>query len=293
MHLHTRTTALFFLAILCSCQYAFCQTSFRLDKERGHYFITTAVNGKADVRLLVATRLPGMVVGSKLFDSIFEESDFDKSFIPSQEDYSDSHLNNIKRVLHGTIVIGGLRYTGKVFVVEKGSLAVPVHLLKNETDSTANIIRLNFKNRTLEYVSSNSFDASKMHSFKTVEYAPVPIFESTMELADTYGHESTIDGRFIFDIANGTPVFLFDKNIARFLKSNKFTLIAATDKSLNPAGKGIFAGFCKIGERTLNGISIGITDKLYYPGVLGSVGPSFFGNGDVLIDTKNEIILYR
>ena len=126
-----------------------------------------------------------------------------------------------------------------------------------------------------------------------MKYASTPVFETTMELADTYGHESEIKGKFILDLGSGTPVFLFGKNIAEFLKSNNFRLLSATDKSLNTVGKGILAGYCKIGERTHNGISIGITNKLYYDEILGCVGPAFFDNGEIVFDPENETIFYR
>lgn len=294
MHNYSHKAVLFLLALFCLCQHAFCQTSFKLDKKRGHYYMTTTVNSRENVKVLLGSRLPGIVVGREVFDKIFDESQYDNVGVSNREYYSDTRKFNIEKALHDKVTFGDVSYTGKIYVIEGDAcVAVPVHLLKNEADSTTNLIRLNFKKGTLDFINRDTYDTSKAQSFKVVKYASTPVFETTMELADTYGHESEIKGKFILDLGSGTPVFLFGKNIAEFLKSNNFRLLSATDKSLNTVGKGILAGYCKIGERTHNGISIGITNKLYYDEILGCVGPAFFDNGEIVFDPENETIFYR
>ncbi len=294
MYRNTCKTILLFLAMLCTCQYAFCQTSFKLDKKHGHYSLTTSINGIDGVNITLISRFPGIVIGSETFSKLFNESDFVNVDSSNKQINTDSRTLNVEKIVNGKVRFGDLSYTGDIFIINgPGTIEIPVQLLKNETDSTANVIRLNFKKKTLDFVRRDSFDTSKMHSFKTAEDSRIPIFTATMELADTYGHEAAIEGRFIFDISNGTPVFLFRKTAAEFLKANKFTILSSTDKALNPAGKGIFAGFCKIGERTQQGISIGITNRIYYNNILGCVGPAFFGKEDVVLDPENGIILYK
>lgn len=41
-----------------------------------------------------------------------------------------------------------------------------------------------------------------------VELSPMPVVETTLFLADTYGHSGNIKGKFIFDIGNSSPLYL-------------------------------------------------------------------------------------
>ena len=77
------------------------------------------------------------------------------------------------------------------------------------------------------------------------------------------------------------------------LKENKFKVQASRDKSGNIIGQGIFAGYCKIGDKTNTGFSIGITNKIENTDELGCVGPSFFKNGIVILDPANNLIHYK
>ena len=110
---------------------------------------------------------------------------------------------------------------------------------------------------------------------------------------DASGHSLTKYGKFNFDLGNGSGVFFFRKSMLPALKENKFKIQTSRDKSGKIVGQGIFAGYCKIGEKSNTGFSIGITNKIEDTDELGCVGPSFFKNGIVVLDPNNHLIYYR
>lgn len=112
---------------------------------------------------------------------------------------------------------------------------------------------------------------------------------------DTYEHSGSIKGKFIFDLGNSSPVFLFNKNqtVLSFIRRNHFNLLPAKDKLGNDVGYGIYASLCKVGKRTIKNVSIGLTDKIYIQEILGCIGPSLFSKSYVIFDTKKGVIYYE
>ncbi len=101
-----------------------------------------------------------------------------------------------------------------------------------------------------------------MHFFPIVQYEPMPIFESILELSDTDGHSADFKGKFVFDLGNASHLFMCRKSTLPILKKQIQTPPPIYGCVRNKIGVGIFAGFCKIGSRKKNGISIGITKGL-------------------------------
>ena len=128
-----------------------------------------------------------------------------------------------------------------------------------------------------------------------VESSLMPVVETTLFLADTYEHSGSIKGKFIFDLGNSSPVFLFNKNqtVLSFIRRNHFNLLPAKDKLGNDVGYGIYASLCKVGKRTIKNVSIGLTDKIYIQEILGCIGPSLFSKSYVIFDTKKGVIYYE
>ena len=101
-------------------------------------------------------------------------------------------------ILYGKVSIGDLSYQGNIYVVDKYSkINIPVHLLKNEKDTTAHLARLDFKQGTLDFVRQETISKTNMHRYKMVESSSLPIIETTLFISDTYGHQkSTNSGYF-------------------------------------------------------------------------------------------------
>ena len=272
---------------------ASAQTSFKLKKEKGHYYLTTTVNGNPDIKVLVGTGAR-VNIGETDFEKMMKDEPYDTIPYDKKNLRAETDEYNIKKVVEGTITFGDLSYTGRIFVLEDfDKITMPVHLLKNEADSTANLICFNFKENTLGFIKRDAVDTDKMYSFNIVKYSPIPTFETTMELSDTYGNDCDISGNMQFNIASGTPVFLFRKNVARQLKNAGIRVFPSYDKSSGEVvGEGIFAQYCKIGELTMKGASIGITNKMWFKDAFGCVGPALFGKNDVIIDPVHNKIFY-
>ena len=235
-----------------------------------------------------------MLVGEDNFNRYFNLSDY-KEVDSDHADYTSNEFGyKTQKVLKGKVKIGDLAFDGDIYVLENfDQICVPVHVLKNEADTAANLIRFNFKKKTLDFVGKDAIDINKMHTYNIVEYKPWPVFEASLDIADAYGHNGQTNGKFIFDMSNGTALYLFLDNIAPFIKSNKLKVSPAQDKSFNIVGYGLYADYLKLGDKSNQGISVGLLKNTYNcDGVLGSVGPSMFGSGTVILNQAESVIYY-
>ena len=286
------------LSLFCiSLLVAFGQTSFTMTKDKGHYYINTVVNGHDSVWVFVESGIPGLFINEENYMSLFDDSLYEK--VDSK--YSNVRFSHgsykIIQLLRGKVFFGDLSYLGDIFVLDKyEKTAIPVHLLKNEKDSTENMIRFNFKNQTLEFVGDNVVNTNKMHQYKMTEYNPIPIIETTLSLSDEYGNNGLISGKFVFDLGNSSALYITTRNPAmlRFIKSNNFKILPAQDRYTGETmGHGIFAPLCRMGKRTVRNVTVGISNKISIGNTMGLIGPSLFDKGYVIIDTKNNVIYYE
>ena len=272
------------------------QTSFQMTYKDGRYFITTSLNGHDNIELLVASGFHGIIVS---------EDDYGRLFVDSLYQTVDSDITGIRnfygrdsvtKVKYGKVSIGDLSYQGNIFVVDKYSkINIPVHLLKNEKDTTAHLARLDFKQRTLDFVRQETISKANMHQYKMVELSPRPIIEATLFISDTYGHLGTVEGRFLFNLSSGSPLYLYIRNPStlNFIRKNKFRVLPAKDTAGNDVGYGIYTAVCQVGERKRRKVSIGVIGRINLPNVLGCIGPSLFRKSYVVIDSKNHIMYYE
>ncbi len=291
-----RLIPILLLAILCCAPGALCQSSFKLVKKNGHYYTDATVNGNAATPVFVETGFHGMVVSTEWYDKILASLPLEEIKLDNEEYlHTDRTTRRIVKLLKGKVPVGDLTYEGRVFVVDtqEDYVTVPVNLLKNETDTTKSLIRFDFKKNVMDFVRHEDVSQDKMRTYTLVENDPMPIFVAPMELSDAYGHHLTKSGKFNFDLGNGSGVFFFRKTMLPALKENKFKIQTSRDKSGKIIGQGIYAGYCKIGDKANTGFSIGITNKIEDTDELGCVGPSFFKNGTIIISPADSLIYYR
>ena len=304
--IHKRCTIQYMFLFLGMYLYSssFCaQTSFKLSKEKSFYYFDATVNGHENTRLLAESGIPGILISESEFERLFNECQFEKIDSAPTEIVNQLGTTQVKQLLKGKIRIGDLSYRGSIWVVGKHKIlsetdiAIPIHRLKNEKDSTAYVIQLDFKKNMLDMVRESSIDKSKMKSYKIVEIHPKPIFESTLFLADTSGHYGSLSGRFLLDFGNPMPLDLFYNNseTRKFLKENNFRITEAADKKGKKIESGMYAlnaSKIKLGDKKMTNITIAITTAFKKMREIGFVGPSFF-RGRVLIDEKNSFIYYE
>lgn len=282
-------------ALVINATPTYGQTSFKMEKKDGHYFMTTTMNGVPDTEIFIETGFAALTLSEDNYNRILSALDLEKvDFDEGKKLRTDRETLEVVDVRKGSVAIGSLSYDGLINVVKSfDMIAVPVHRLKNEADTAANLIVFDFKKKMLEYVSRNALNIKKLNSYPIVRYDPYPTFTAELELADTYGHEGEITGNWIFDLGNGTAVFFFRQSIAPFINRNKFKVLPARDRSGEIIGAGLFARYCKIGNQEVCGVSIGITNRVWFDYALGCVGPSFFTKGFVVIDPERNIIYYK
>ena len=257
------------------------QTSFQMTYKEGGYFITTSINNHDNIEIFVSSGFPGIIVS---------EDDYGRLFVDSLYQTVDSGITGIKdfyrrhpvsKVKYGKVSIGDLSYQGNIYVVDKWSkINIPMYLLKNEKDTTAHLVRLDFKQGTLDFVRQEAISKTNMHQYKMVESSPLPIIETTLFLSDTYGHLGSIEGRFLFNLNSGSPLYLCVRNPSalNFIRKNKFRILPAV---------------CQVGERKRRKVSTGVGGRINLPNVLGCIGPSMFRKSYVVIDSKNHIMYYE
>lgn len=276
---------------------ALCQTSFKMEKKQGHYYTSASINGHADTPVFIETGYPALTLSLDRYNELLASLPLeDIEHVKTDWLSSDQAKHKILKKLRGKVSVGDLTFDGPVYVVEPydDKVTVPVNLLKIEADTAACLIRFDFKKKTLDYIARRDVNLDRMHTYKLVSFDPMPIFEATMEMADTSGHKLKISGNFYFDLGNGSALFFFRKNMLSVLKEMNFKIDTSRNKAGDVVGQGIFAGYCKIGEKSNTGISIGLTNRIYSKGgVLGCVGPSFFQNGTVILDPQNNLIYYK
>ena len=272
------------------------QTSFQMTYKEGGYFITTSINNHDNIEIFVSSGFPGIIVS---------EDDYGRLFVDSLYQTVDSDIAGIKnfygrdsvtKVKYGKVSIGDLSYQGNIYVVDKyGKINIPVHLLKNEKDTTAHLARLDFKQGTLDFVRQETLSKTSMHQYKMVESSSLPIIETTLFISDTYGHLGRVEGRFLFNLNSGSPLYLYIRNPSalNFIRKNKFRVLPAKDRAGNDVGYGISTAVCQVGERKRRKATIGVIGRINLPNVLGCVGPSLFRKSYVVIDSKNHIMYYE
>ena len=272
------------------------QTSFQMTYKEGGYFITTSINNHDNTEIFVASGFHGIIVS---------EDDYGRLFVDSLYQTVDSDIAGIKnfygrdsvtKVKYGKVSIGDLSYQGNIYVVDKyGKINIPVHLLKNEKDTTAHLARLDFKQGTLDFVRQETLSKTSMHQYKMVESSSLPIIETTLFISDTYGHLGRVEGRFLFNLNSGSPLYLYIRNPSalNFIRKNKFRVLPAKDRAGNDVGYGISTAVCQVGERKRRKATIGVIGRINLPNVLGCVGPSLFRKSYVVIDSKNHIMYYE
>lgn len=284
------------VAIYYSPLIVFCQTRFMMTTNEGHYYINAPLNGINCASVFIESGLPGILINKENYNKYFTDSlleTVDSGYTEIKYLYG-SH--NVLKIKQGTVSIGDMSYKGVIYVVDKyNEIGVPVHLLTNEKDTINDMLRIDFKNNILSFISQDSISKLNFHKYNLKETIPEPVIETTIWLSDKDGHNGVIKGEFIIDLGNKSPLYLFSRNqrVLNFLKENKFSIRQANDREGRNIGYGINAHLCKIGERSVKNVAIGITNKVKISNTMGCIGPSMYASSFLIFDTKNMLVYYQ
>ena len=275
---------------------SYCQTLFKLTLNDSHYFINAPLNGQGHSNIMLESGIPGILINEENFNKYFTDSLFvavDSGYTEIKSFYGNHNVNSIR---YGKVYIGDVVYEGTIYVIDKyDQIGVPVHLLQSMNDSTNNLVQIDFRNNTLSFIRRDSIIGLKLHQYVMKEIIPEPIIETTLWLSDRDGHNGVIKGDFILDFGNRTPLFLFYRNsiVSQFLKNNNYSLSTAKDQKGRNVGYGIYANLCKVGNKSVKNVSVGISNRIKISNTMGSIGPSMYASSFLIFDTKNMLVYYQ
>ncbi len=269
------------------------QTSFPLEREDGACYIRARVNSADSVRVLLTSAAAVMIMGRQDCERLLGAGDYRELPAVGGRPQDGEDGGEVRRVLEGRVTVGDLSYEGPVFVTGgDDGVTVPVHLLKNDKDSAANIILIDPVRMRLDFVREEASEVKGMKAFPAVSFSPVPVIETNLFLADSEGRSGWMEGRFVFDVSNRLPLCLFpgDAETADFLERTGFTFTTVREQS---SGRQIVRATAisraRLGKYKAQHVVAGLSDFPGYPGISASVGPSFF-RGRILMDTGKGII---
>ncbi len=268
------------------------QSGLDLKNENDRYYVYASFNGHDDTRMMVETDWPGLVVNTEQFNRMLWDVDFKTV---SYDSIRYRHYYP-QKVVRGRVPIGDYIYEGNVIVSDSSeTIKLPVLGLRSGTNSLPCPIRINLKDQKIELIDRKDLNADKYRRFRLINPGAPLVFEDTLEICDTHGHEGTIKGIFRFSFGCGNPVCLClqDKKAARFMKKNRFKRSKAIERYTLKKVKAIHAGTCRLGDRALRGVTITLYNGREHLGISAYVGPTMFKNSEFIIDIENEELLYE
>ncbi len=105
---------------------------------------------------MVETGVPAVIIDEENFYKLCSSIQLEELATANDASLdSDERSLRIKKLFRGEVTIGNLRYKGLIYVVEAHNhIVVPFHRLINALDSTANLIRFNFKTNCIDFVKA-------------------------------------------------------------------------------------------------------------------------------------------
>lgn len=200
----------------------------------------------------------------------------------------------VQSVHRGRIKIGDFYYEGKIIVLKDfNHLLLPIHLLHYKDETQDMLVRLNFGKLTMDFVPDSEVDLSDKNSFRIVELQPRPIIEASIEIEDEKRTIGKMTARLNFDLGCANYVSLFGRRqeVANWINDTNFRKITTYQLNGKKAGKGILAKRCSVGELRAKNILVNILNWSVND-MDGLIGPSFFGNRDVYLNSSKRLIYY-
>lgn len=283
-------------ALTLGVQVAYGQTSFPLLKERGHYYFSADVNGTPCEKIMVETGISSLTVSERDFSKYFVDSLLSISNLKVKTFRLDNKDYSIRRIFSGKVAMGGLEFNGNILVLDSSYTcpAIPLQCLTNIQDTTANVIKLDFKKKRMEFTNAQNEKLNKKNKFNIKEYRPFPVVNAKLELTDAYGHNVAIVDDFIIDIGCGSPMFIYESNpsVKRFLKESHLKIVSIKDKDGKTKGRAIYIPYGKFGNIVVRDTVLGIAARVRFGENFGCVGPSLFDGRTIYIDPVNMCLYY-
>lgn len=293
---YVKNIILLFLNIILCVLNIQAQSHYKLYKSDGHFYFNGQMNETDVDSILLETGCRYIMCNEAFFNEISKTAAFEPDSVEFTHAKSYRKDYAVQSVHRGRIKLGGFYYDDKIIVLKDfKQLLLPIHLLRHEhKDETQGLlICLNFKNLTMDFVSRDEANLQDKNTFRIVELLPRPIIEVSLEIKDEKQTTGAMMTRLNFDLGSGNYISLFGRHpkVANWIKNSNFRIKTTYQLNGKKAGKGIFATKCSVGELSCKNIPINILNWSVKD-MDGLIGPSFFGNRSVYIDSAKGLIYY-
>lgn len=270
------------------------QSHFKLYKSEGHFYFNGQMNETRVDSILLETGCSYIMCNESFFNKISKATAFAPDSVEFTHAKSYRKEYAVQSVHRGRIKIGDFYYEDKIIVLKDfNHLLLPIHLLHYKDETQDMLVRLNFGKLTMDFVPGSEVDLSDKNSFRIVELQPRPIIEASIEIEDEKRTIGKMTARLNFDLGCANYVSLFGRRqeVANWINDTNFRKITTYQLNGKKAGKGILAKRCSVGELRAKNILVNILNWSVND-MDGLIGPSFFGNRDVYLNSSKRQIYY-
>ena len=291
-----KNVGMVFLSIILCVLNIQAQSHFKLYKSEGHFYFNGEMNETHVDSILLETGCRYIMCNESFFNEICRTAFFEPDTVEFTHAKSYGKDYAVKSVHRGRIKLGDFYYEDKIIVLKDFKhLLLPIHLLRHEhkDETQESLICLNFEKFTMDFVLRDEVNLQDKNTFRIVELLPRPIIEASLEIKDEKRTIGAIMARLNFDLGNANYISLFGRHpkVANWIRDTKFWIKTTYHLNGKKAGTGIFATKCSVGELCRKNIPI----KILYWSVKdmdGLIGPSFFGNRNVYLNSSKGLIYY-
>lgn len=235
---------------------------FKLEKENGHFFFDTNVNG-IEARLMLESGVPGLMMSDAFYEANKESLNMEVQ--PSNERIRYlGEIHNIKYTAHARIRIGDAMFEGSVKIVDGDHrLLIPINMLHHASDNSG-IVMMDLKKNELRVCSRASLQELIRNATSldlTFNKWSMPVVNTQLNM-EVDGRNINLQGRFIADMGNASLLFLnkSQTDVVKMLNEGQVNLKEARDRSGKVVAEGLYADKLTICNRTHRGVSVGVNE---------------------------------
>jgi hypothetical protein len=288
------------IILLLVCLFSIClkaQTEFRVyqkESKKSWYYISAPINGTKLNDILITTGDAGFYIKEHDFNELFPDHSFAKSKLKvrSIECFRKKYL--VKNIFVGKFNVGNVCFVGNIFVLENSypfTAKLDVQNLCNFSDSTKNVINLNFAEQKLAFVDMNAVDTTKLSKFDIFSVYPSIVIKVPITIRQD-GKMWNLEGNMRLYLSNAELIeFYPSKYLDEFCKQTKVKLIDVYNDYLD-SYKAIRYDKLKIGTKYFPNHFIPIMKNISIKNSFGSINGSFF-KGNFYIDLKKNKLYYE
>ena len=234
---------------------------FKLEKDNGHFFLQTTVNG-IDAHMMLESGVPGLMMSEAFYEA--HKDSLKMELTPCAERIRYLHgMHNVKFTGHARLRVGDALFDGPVKVADGDhKLLLPINMLRHASDNSS-IVRLDLANNEISV-------CSRAHLPELIDGATaldltfnkwlMPVVSTVLSM-NVEGQRVNLPGSFIVDMGNGSLLFLnkSQASVVKALADGKVNLKQAYDKNGKVVAEGIFAEQLIICGRTYHSVSVGVS----------------------------------